>query len=62
LARYEHAEEWKILHAQDAWKLYIHGTEKRRVVVVVGVAMVVVVMVEDSRVRKEAERSSGDAW
>ena len=29
LARYEHAEEWWILHAQDAHKLYIHGTDKR---------------------------------
>ena len=37
LARYEHAEEWKILHAQDAQKLYIHGTKKRRVVVAIGV-------------------------
>jgi hypothetical protein len=50
------------LHAQDAHKLYIHDTEKRTVVVVVGVAMIVVVMVEDSSMRKEAEHSSGDAW
>jgi hypothetical protein len=25
----EHAEELRILHAQDAQKLYIHGTKKR---------------------------------
>jgi hypothetical protein len=49
------------LHAQDAHKLYIHGTEKRRVVVVVGVVGVVVVVVEDSSVSKEAECRSRDA-
>ena len=42
LVLYEHVEEWRILHAQDAQKLYIHSTEKRRVFVVVGVVVVVV--------------------
>jgi hypothetical protein len=49
------------LHAQDAHKLYIHGTEKRSVVVSIGVVVVAVVMVEDSSVSKEAERRSRDA-
>ena len=49
------------MHAQDAQNLYIHGTEKRRVVVAIGVSMVVVVMVEDSSVSKEAKRRSRDA-
>jgi hypothetical protein len=40
--RCEHAEEWRILHTQDAQKLYIHGTEKRRVVVAIVVGVVVV--------------------
>jgi hypothetical protein len=44
------------LHAQGAQKIYIHGTEKRRVVVVVGV--VVVPVEENSGVCKEAERRS----
>ena len=49
---YEHAEEGRILHAQDAHKPYIHGTEKRRVVVAIGVS--VVVFIEgDSCVKKE---------
>ena len=42
MAWFEHAEEWRILHAQDAQKLYIHGTKKRRVVVAVGVVVVAV--------------------
>jgi hypothetical protein len=44
------------LHARGAQKLYIHGTEKRWVVVTVGV--VVVAVEENSGVYKEAERRS----
>jgi hypothetical protein len=42
----EHAEEWRTLHAQGAQKIYIHGTEKRRVVV--ALLGVVVVPVEEN--------------
>jgi hypothetical protein len=53
LAQYEHAEEWKILHAQDAQKLYIHGTEKRRGLLLLLEFVVVVVGEGDSCVKKE---------
>jgi hypothetical protein len=53
LARYEHAEEWRILHAQDAQKLYIHGTEKRRGLLLLLEFVVVVVGEGDSCVKKE---------
>jgi hypothetical protein len=51
LAWYEHAEEWRILHAQDAQKLYIHGhREEKRLLL----EFVVVVVGEgDSCVKKE---------
>ena len=52
LARYENAEEWKILHAQDAEKIYIHGTEKRSGRLLLEIA-VVVVGEGDSCVKKE---------
>jgi hypothetical protein len=44
------------LHARGAQKLYIHGTEKRWVVVAIGV--VVVAVEGDSGVNKEAEHRS----
>jgi hypothetical protein len=52
----DHAEEWRTLNARWGHKIYIHGTEKRRVVVVVGV--VVVAVEKNSGVYKEAERRS----
>jgi hypothetical protein len=56
-----HAEALRILHAQDEQRLYIHCAEKRRVVVAVRVVVLIVFMVEDSSVSKEAERKSRDA-
>jgi hypothetical protein len=44
------------LHARGAQKIYIHGTEKRRVVVAEGV--VVVPVEENSGVYKDTERRS----
>jgi hypothetical protein len=62
LARYENAEEWRILHAQDAQKLYIYTVQRREVVVVVvGVCCGCCCPGENSSVSKEAEHRSRDA-
>jgi hypothetical protein len=53
LARYEYAEEWKILHAQDAHKLYIHTVQRRDEVVVVAGIAVDVVVEGDSCMKKD---------
>jgi hypothetical protein len=53
LARYEYAEEWKILHAQDAQKLYIYMVQRIDEVVVVVRIVVDVVVEGDSCMKKD---------
>ena len=50
---YDHAEEWRVLHAQDGHKLYIHGTKKRRAWLLLLELAVIVVGVGDSCVKRE---------
>ena len=53
LARYEHAEEWKILHAQEAQKEYIYTVQRREGELLLLEFAVVVVGEGDSCVKKE---------